>query len=478
MQPVKIDIIYDSSPENHKVFLFTDSTQISDFEISELEKDYLLKSFSGDSTNFIHFFREGLHHFYFYVPKGDDSSKGREALRLAGAKLNPNTYEIETLIIIDKTDFKGSLFFTEGLILASYSYDKFISKKKKEFTKYIFIDNIDIDAREIDLLNISNLAVFFNRNMTNEPQLTFNTAELVEALKKMTADFGISLEVYNRRKIESLKMGGLLAVNQGSFSDPAFAILRWNPQDAVNEKPIVLVGKGVMFDTGGLNIKTGNFMNDMHMDMAGAASVISAIYASALSKLPVNIIGLLPITDNRPGNNAFAPGDIIKMHNGKTVEIANTDAEGRLILADALSYAQKLKPELVIDLATLTGSAARAIGKYAAPAMHNDPCPHFELLKSSGDDVYERIVEFPLWEEYAETIKSDFADLKNLGGVDAGAITAAKFLENFVDYPWIHIDIAGPAILSSNYGYQTKGASGFGSRLLYKFLLNFINTQS
>jgi len=250
--------------------------------------------------------------------------------------------------------------------------------------------------------------------------------------------------------------------------------MTWKPTNAINDKPIIFVGKGVVFDTGGLNLKTGDFMTQMHMDMGGAAAVATALFAIAKAKLPVYVMAMVPATDNRPGNEAITPNDILVMHNGTTVEVLNTDAEGRLILADALSYAQNYNPQLVIDLATLTGAAARAIGKYGIVAMRNSTADLLPLALS-GDQVYERLVEFPMWNEYDELIKSEVADLKNIGGAEAGAITAGKFLEHFVDYPWIHLDIAGPAMLSADDSYRTKGGPGVGTRLLFNFILNLAN---
>ena len=233
----------------------------------------------------------------------------------------------------------------------------------------------------------------------------------------------------------------------------------------------VLVGKGVVYDTGGLSLKpTKDSMDYMKCDMAGGAVVAAVLYYAAKCKLPLNLIALIPATDNRPDGNAYAPGDVIVMHNGKTVEVLNTDAEGRLILADALSFAKDYNPELVIDVATLTGSASMAIGNQGIVGMGNVGQTVFSALKQSGENVCERIVEFPLWEEYAESIKSDIADIKNIGSREAGAITAGKFLENFIDYPWIHLDIAGPAFLNKSDHYRSKGVTATGVRLLIDFL--------
>jgi leucyl aminopeptidase len=247
--------------------------------------------------------------------------------------------------------------------------------------------------------------------------------------------------------------------------------MEYAPKNAVNKKPIVLVGKGVVYDTGGLSLKpTSNSMDYMKCDMAGAATMLGTIYYAAQTKLPLHLIGLVPATDNRPGGNAFAPGDVITMHNGLTVEMLNSDAEGRMILGDALSFARQYKPELVIDAATLTGAAHRAVGDHAIVYMGTADEDIKNRLEQSGREVYERLIEFPLWDEYADMLKSDIADLKNVGGVNAGAITAGKFLERFTDYPWIHLDIAGVAFFQSNMGYKGKNGSAIGLRLLCNFL--------
>jgi leucyl aminopeptidase len=265
-------------------------------------------------------------------------------------------------------------------------------------------------------------------------------------------------------------MGGLLAVNKGSLDPPTFTILEWKPENCLNDQPIVLVGKGIVFDTGGLSLKpTAKSMDYMKSDMAGGAAVAAAICTAALHRLPLHLVALVPATDNRPGGNAVTPGDVITISNGATVEVLNTDAEGRLILADALCYAKKYNPMLVIDLATLTGSAAMTLGIHGIAAMGKDCRDHFDLLKTAGDRVNERIVELPLWEEYDEMIKSSIADMKNIGGGEAGAITAGKFLQRFADFPWIHLDIAGPSYLHAADHYRTVGGTAVGVRLLVDF---------
>ncbi|MFW6290028.1 MAG: leucyl aminopeptidase family protein, partial [Mariniphaga sp.] len=287
------------------------------------------------------------------------------------------------------------------------------------------------------------------------------------------SEAGFKVEVFNKKKIEALRMGGLLAVNKGSVDPPTFTILEWKPENSSNDKPLILVGKGVVYDTGGLSLKpTPKSMDYMKSDMAGGAVVAATVYAAAKNKLPVHVIGLVPATDNRPDGNAYVPGDVITMYDGTTVEIKNTDAEGRLLLADALSYARKYDPFLVMDVATLTGSAEIITGAHAMVAMGNTP-EYLQKLKTAGESTFERMVEVPLWDEYAKPLQSNIADLNNLGVREAQTTIAGKFLEHFTSFPWIHLDIAGVGWLHEKDFYRPAGGTGFGIRLLYHFLKLF-----
>lgn len=313
-------------------------------------------------------------------------------------------------------------------------------------------------------------AVNAARDMVNEPPNIMTAVELAARAKKLGEETGFTTEIFDKAKIESLKMGGLLAVNRGSQTPPTFTIMEWKPGNAKNAKPYVLVGKGVTFDTGGLSLKpTAGSMDEMKSDMAGAAAVIGAMAAVSANKLPVHVIGLVPATDNRPGANAYTPNDVVEMYDGSTVEVLNTDAEGRMILADALAYAKQYDPELVIDLATLTGAAMIAVGNIGVAMMTANAETAADDLRAAGQATYERVAELPFWDEYAEQLKSDVADLKNIGGRPAGSITAGKFLQHFTDYPWAHLDIAGPAFLKKADGYRPKNGTGVGVRLLYNF---------
>ena len=386
------------------------------------------------------------------------------------------------LVITSEKAYKGAIEdFTEGLLLSIYAFDKYKTKAgrddKKHYPGKLLLYG-DIPDSEIKWLIDLTDAVYFTRDLIQEPVNQLNATSLASEIKKIGDSAGFKVEILTKGKIEALKMGGLLAVNRGSVDPPVFCILDWHPANCLNERPIVLVGKGIVYDTGGLNIKTGDFMAGMNGDMAGAATVTGVMHTVAKTAIPLHIIGLIPSTDNRPGGNAYTQGDIITMYNKMSVEIGNTDAEGRLILADAISYASKYSPELIIDIATLTGSAVMTFGNQAIAVMTNADRKFISLLEVCGKDVYERIAELPFWDEYGELLKSDVADLKNIGGREAGAIIAGKFLERFADYPLIHLDIAGTSMLKKDDYYRLKGASGSGLRLLSAFLRKIASNYS
>ena len=416
--------------------------------------------------------------FVQFLPKEDVSYKFNEELRKSASKLKIelNKYKIERLTVVDTNEnIDRLLVYTEGLALSHYQFLKYFEdkEKKKHSLKEISIKIDEEFTNKIDTLNALVKSVFKARDLVNEPLSFLNANQFIEEIKELSKESGFKVSVLDKKQIESLKMGGLLAVNKGSSLPPKFAILTWEPDNAKNKKHIVLVGKGIVYDTGGLSLKpTTNSMDIMKSDMGGAASVVGSMYAIASMNLPVKVVGLVPITDNAINNNAYVPGDVITMYNGKTVEVMNTDAEGRLILADALSYAKKYNPELVIDLATLTGSSVMAIGQYGIVAMGNADDEVFNKLEEAGENVYERIVKFPFWNEFEELLKSDIADVKNIGGRIAGSITAGKFLELFTNYKWIHLDIAGPAFINKDDYYRTKGGTGTSVRLITNFLQN------
>lgn len=414
---------------------------------------------------------------YFVAPaQGKEGYLLREFYRKKGFELATilRKEKIDTLQVCTTADDAQALLdLGEGLLLSTYSFDKFKSDQKENressFKTLILIhDGLKKKAVE----EVENLmeGTFYARDLVNEPAISLNAEQLGKSLRKMGKEAGFKVEVFGKDKIKALKMGGLLAVNTGSIDPPTFSVLEYKPDNAINKKPYVLVGKGVTYDTGGLSLKPADSMVGMKADMGGAAAVAGVFLAVVKNKLPIYLVGLIPSTDNRPGGNAFTPGDVITISDGSTVEVLNTDAEGRLILADALVYAKKYKPTLVIDLATLTGAAVAAIGKEGSVMMGTASEETRQELKEAGNETYERLVEFPLWEEYQDYLKSDIADFKNVGGRTAGAITAGIFLKHFTDYPWIHLDIAGTAYLDTPDFYKGKNGTGAGVRLLYQFL--------
>lgn len=404
--------------------------------------------------------------------------KNLETIRKHGASITDvvNSEKHTTVSIINELQNADySLALAEGLALANY---QFIKHKPSDAKKVNTLKTINVIDSKVTSQHISNLSIAIDatlkaRDLVNEPVNHLNATQLSQAFKNMGKQAGFKVEVYNKAKIKQLKMGGLLAVNQGSVDEPTFSIMEYKPKNAKNKKPYVLVGKGVVYDTGGLSLKpTPNSMDLMKCDMAGAAAVGCTMYAIAKAKLNVHVIALVPATDNRPGFNAFAPGDIITMMDGSTVEMLNSDAEGRMILADALHFAKKYNPEMAIELSTLTGAAAAAIGQYGIVSMGTSTDEQKTKLTVSGLRMHERLVEFPFWDEYAELVKSDIADQKNLGGPYGGAITAGKFLEKFTNYPYMHFDIAGPAFVTAKDSYRGKGGTGYGVRLLFDFFSN------
>jgi len=388
-----------------------------------------------------------------------------------------NKQKINRVVISDQAAHPGAaLALAEGMALGNYQFLKYRSKGKKEeqvSLKEIAIKSRFVHEKEITRLNCLVDAVYQTRTLVNEPQNWLTATRLGSEFARLGKEAGFKVEVLTKGKIKALKMGGILAVNRGSIEPPTFTVMEYNPKNAFNKKPYVLVGKGVVYDTGGLSLKpTPNSMDYMKCDMAGGALVGGTMYAIAKAKLPVHVIGLVPATDNRPGGDAYTPGDVITMMSGQTVEVLNTDAEGRLVLADALHYAKKYKPQLVMDFATLTGAAAVAVGSFGIVCMGTAPDDVKGNLKESGERVYERLAEFPFWDEYDELIKSDIADMKNIGGPVAGAITAGKFLQRYIDYPWMHFDIAGPAYLHAPSSYRGKNGTGYGVRLMFDFFSN------
>ncbi len=365
----------------------------------------------------------------------------------------------------------------KGIIIGSYQFTEYKTSKTEILPEInqVIIQEEDQKKhqqikRGIKSGEIIGTAINLVRDYGNQPSNKATPSYLVEKAREIAKkQKKLTCKILEEDDMKKLKMGALLGVASGAKQPPKFIILKYlgNPK---TKKNIVLVGKAITFDAGGISLKPSQKMEEMKFDMSGGGTVIGTIKAVSDLGLKVNLIGLVPATENLPSGEAYKPGDILISSSGKTIEVINTDAEGRLILADALSYAGRFKPSAVIDLATLTGACMVALGKYAAGLFGNNK-KLIEKVKQASKISGERVWELPLWKEYFEEMKSDIADLKNVGGKYGGAITAAAFLANFAEsYPWIHLDIAPTAWVDRDYSYFRKGATGWGVDLLVEFV--------
>lgn len=418
--------------------------------------------------------------FIEFLPTRANANTEKEAVRRAAAKRVQALREakINAITILNKAATNYTYEYTEGLTLSNYQFLRHFGTSKREKTSLQTIQVVasSLSAAQLNELQHIATAVCASRDWVNEPLSHFNAVQMSEAFQQLLKDTTVSVNVLHKADIEALGMGGLLGVNKGSEVPPTFSIMEYKPANAKNSRPIVLVGKGLVYDSGGYSLKpTPDSMDHMKCDMGGAAVVAGTIYAAAQNQLPLHIIALVPATDNLVNEKAFVPGDVITISDGSTVEVLNTDAEGRLVLADALHFAKQYNPELVIDFATLTGAAARAIGQVGCVMMGTASDEVKTKILASGYATHERAVEFPLWDEYGDMIKSDIADVKNTAGALAGASTAGKFLEYFTngEYPWLHFDIAATAFFQKEDGYWVKGGTGWGIRSLYDFLRQY-----
>lgn len=364
---------------------------------------------------------------------------------------------------------QSPLSFVEGGLLSLYKFRRYRhdTEDAAGIEKFILIGRKGKSLlNEVSRLVATVSAVNFARDLINTPANDMTPAVLAKTAKAM-AGGRVSLKVLEKKDAEKERMGAYLSVARGSMEPPKFIVLKYN---GGRSAPIALVGKSITFDSGGISSKPGEGMEKMKYDMAGGAVVLAVIRAAAEMRLPVNLIGVLPATENLPSGSASKPGDVVRSVGGKTVEIISTDAEGRLVLADAIGYVKKFKPGGIIDVATLTGACSVALGNEAIAMMGNDS-GLMGRLKAAGEEVYERVWQMPLYEEYLEYIKSDVADLKNSGGKAGSLVTAGYFLKEFAgDTPWVHLDIAGTAWTEKDKPYTVKGATGVGVRLLLNFL--------
>jgi leucyl aminopeptidase len=375
-------------------------------------------------------------------------------------------YSLPTL-----SDDETAMLVADVLAQSDYKYDRFITVKKD--SKRVAI-NATVIAPNADTRKLTPraraiaAAVNTVRDLGNGPSNIVTPTRLAERAAEVCTELGVKCTVYDKREITRMKMGGLLAVNRGSSEEPRFVVMEYTPKKA--KAHVALVGKGITFDSGGISIKPAEKMEEMKFDMCGAATVIGIVEAAARLALPVKLTAVFGATDNLPSGSAYKPGEIITMMSGKTVEIVNTDAEGRMVLADLLHYVCERKPDHVLDFATLTGACVVALGSEAAGLFSNSDELAGKLI-SSGERVGERLWRLPAWDDYKDLIRSEWADMKNTGGRWGGAITAAVFLKEFVTCPsWAHLDIAGTAYADNENAREARGATAAGVRVTLEFL--------
>lgn len=360
----------------------------------------------------------------------------------------------------------------EGALLGNYSFDNYKTKKRKIINLNINFIIDELQSFQASLKKAESLisGVYFSRDLTNEPSNTLTPLEFSKRVKNEFKNSNVTVKVFNEKELLKRKMNAILSVGKASVNKPQLIIAHYKPKVKVHKK-IALVGKGVTYDTGGLSIKPTNGMLNMKADMAGGAVVFGIIKAAALNKLPFEIIGIVPAVENVINGNAYKPGDIISTSSGKTIEVKDTDAEGRIVLADALEYASKLKPDQIIDFATLTGAVAVSLGLFTAGLFTKNNKISNAIIRA-GESTYEHIWRLPFWDEYNSLLDSKIADISNLGLRWGGAITAGKFLEYFVDekIPWAHIDLAGPSLKHDFTNYTKDYCTGYGVRLISEYL--------
>ena len=375
---------------------------------------------------------------------------------------------------ISLEDFSQGL--VEGIYLGLYQFTEFKTEEREKIKEVEHVHLVTPDGRRIphiqravDNAESISRAVYLTRDLVSRPANRKKPSMLAQIAKDVAGNNGLRWKVLNMEEMKKLGMGALLAVASGSREPPEFIILEYKPPGSLLET-VVVIGKAITFDSGGLSLKPSENMDKMKHDMGGGAAAMGIIQTVSQLKLPIHLIALIPATENLPSGSAYRPGDILKSLSGKTIEVISTDAEGRLILADALAYSQRFKPKAIIDLATLTGACIIALGENVTGMMGNDD----ELkarVRRAAERTGEKVWELPLWEEFDEQIKSEIADIKNVGGRPAGTITGGAFLKKFVgEYPWVHLDIAGPVWADRDKPYIPKGATGVGVRLVVQLL--------
>jgi leucyl aminopeptidase len=395
-----------------------------------------------------------------------NDEKARRIASSAGLFLRDRNYTAFSIV-----PFSGKIeATTEGMMLGLYQFLEFKTQKLDEIKKVEEITIVGNASDQEKFERTKKIAefVYMVRDLQNNPGNVATPAYLAEKAKDLAKKYKLTCTVFDKHEMEKKNMRGILSVSKGSTQDPRLIVLEYVPKKVL--KKICLVGKGVCFDSGGISLKPGDKMEEMKFDMSGAAAVMGCISAIAEFQLPYHVIAIAPCVENLPDGNSYKPGDIVKFMNGKTAEIVNTDAEGRVILGDALHYAALAKPDYIIDFATLTGACVVALGHYHAGIMGTDK-DLIDNLFDAGQRTGEKLWELPLTDEYFDPIKSVIADFKNVGDGSAGTLTAAMFLKEFVgDYKWAHIDIAGTAWVTKDFPYRPVGGTGFGVRLIVDWL--------
>ena len=401
-----------------------------------------------------------------FLPRNSDAATARKA-GVALAKLRG-----AALLTLCGGSFRRITEILMGIALRDYGFDDHKSDTGEEDPRRVSVmvsKPGDVEAAAAPLLAVAE-GVFMTRDLVNEPANVLTTTEFADRLAEMKA-IGLEVEILEEDKLADLGMGALLSVGQGSVSPSKIAVMQWKG-GAKGAAPLALIGKGVVFDTGGISLKPAAGMEEMTMDMGGAGVVAGTMRALALRKARANVVGLVGLVENMPSGNATRPGDVVTSMKGDTIEVINTDAEGRLVLCDVMHYAQeRFKPAAMVDLATLTGAIIIALGHHKAGVFSNDDtfCNRFlKAAEAEGEGAWR----MPLGQAYADQLKSRIADLKNTGGRPAGSVTAAEFLHRFVaeGTPWIHLDIAGTASVSTDTAYATKGATGWGVMALNRLV--------
>lgn len=420
----------------------------------------------------LHLDRPGRVSRFIVVGIGEADDLASEVVRAAFAKAvaKAKTMPVRTAaLFVPNGDYAAAV--TEGAALATYSFDQYKKEEEHTLAECIVVGASGEGLREgVARGEAYAKAITAARDLVNRPPNDLTPEALAEFARSLSgSDNNVSVQVHDETWAEEQGMGAFLAVARGASTKPRFIEVHYRGRSS--GKPYVLVGKGVTFDSGGLSLKTGAGMMTMKGDMAGAATVLAAVQAAAALRLQINVTALVPALENMPDGNAFRPGDVVKARNDVTIEVLNTDAEGRLALADALSYASTFEPQAVIDVATLTGAVARALGRGVAAGLFGNDDGLITELEVAAIDAGEQVWELPIFPQHRKEIRGSISDIKNIGSATGGASSAAAFLEHFIDYDWAHLDVAGMTFSdTASNAYTPAGATGYGVRTLIEFL--------